>query len=162
MSSKDSVPSCRGEVHRWRLTVTGLVEQPLSLSVDDLRAMQHHEVNQARAVGHGGPVEAHRWSGVPVLSLLLRALPLPEARFVAAEGDGFVVALPLVAVGEDDPVVADTLNGRALPAARGGPLRLVAANPRVFQSVKRLDRLVVAADTRLDTTTKRRTTGEVL
>src|SRR5512147_1383405 len=65
----------------WRLTVDGLVEQPLSLSLDDLYRMprasytvKHHCVEGWSAIAS--------WAGVPVSEIVLRARPKPAARYI--------------------------------------------------------------------------------
>ena len=65
----------------WRLEVDGLVRTPLSLSLDDLRAMprtsytvKHHCVEGWTAIA--------TWHGVPVSAIAERAGMLPQARYV--------------------------------------------------------------------------------
>ena len=143
-----------------KLIISGLVAHTMTFSVDDLAGLPHQTLAQERSVHHQEGAEPHLWGGVPLLTLLLAAEPSDEARFVAAGGGDFVVALPLLAVTEHDPLIADSLNGSPISAERGGPLRLVAANARVFHSVKALDRLVLANDNSLDTVTKKEQRGE--
>jgi DMSO/TMAO reductase YedYZ molybdopterin-dependent catalytic subunit len=65
----------------WRLTVDGLVREPLHLSLDDLRAMpsrtqitRHDCVEGWSCIG--------KWTGVPLGDILQRAGLKPQARFV--------------------------------------------------------------------------------
>ena len=65
----------------WRLEVGGLVGEPLSLSLDDLRAMpsrtqitRHDCVEGWSCIG--------KWKGVPLSALLERAKMKPDARYI--------------------------------------------------------------------------------
>jgi len=65
----------------WRLRIDGLVQQPLELSLLELRAMasrtqitRHDCVEGWSAIG--------QWTGVPLAALLRMATPRPAARFV--------------------------------------------------------------------------------
>ena len=65
----------------WRLTVDGLVATPLSLTLDDLRAMpvtsytvKHHCVEGWTAIAS--------WTGAPVSAIVERCQPRAAARYI--------------------------------------------------------------------------------
>ena len=65
----------------WKLQVGGLVEEPLALSLDELRAMpsrtqitRHDCVEGWSCIG--------KWTGVPLSALLERARLKPDARYI--------------------------------------------------------------------------------
>ena len=134
----------------WRLEVTGLVERPLSLSLDDLRAIGAVErVHTLECAGNGrgryqlprtsgtqwdlGAVGTARWGGVRLATLLTRAGVKPEAKHVWFEAADrgllptvppFLRSIPL-AKATADVMIADRMNGAPLPSLHGGPLRAV-------------------------------------
>ena len=66
----------------WRLTVDGLVEHPLSLSVSDLRTLATRSQITEVACEEGWSYIAE-WIGTPLSSVLREAGLKPEARFLA-------------------------------------------------------------------------------
>jgi DMSO/TMAO reductase YedYZ molybdopterin-dependent catalytic subunit len=153
----------------WRLSVDGLVERPLSLSLDDLRArptvrrivtmecagngrarLEPHVVSQpwlAEAVGTG------EWGGVELAPLLEQAGVRDgsiEVLFGALDHgiDGGVEqayerSLPLGEVLAGDALLAYELNGAPLPPQHGFPLRLVVPGWYGMTNVKWLERITV-------------------
>jgi len=113
----------------WRLVVNGLVRKPLSLSLEQLRALptrtqitRHDCVEGWSAVG--------KWHGVP-LSLLLQATGLrDDARFIVfhcADRFGphrYYESIDLVDAFHPQTILAWGMNGRPLPVGNGAPLRL--------------------------------------
>jgi len=110
------------------LSVSGLVANPLNLSLSELRAMPASQVAATQASGHG-PV-AIDCKGPKLSALLDKAAPKLEARNNAALGhvviatadDGYTVALSF---GELDPnyggavpVLATDCSGKPLDAPR--------------------------------------------
>lgn len=114
----------------WRLQVGGLVRKPLTLSLDELRALpvrtqitRHDCVEGWSAIG--------KWSG-PVLGPLLdRAGVEPTARFVVFRcldnlgGVGlYYESIALEDAYHPQTILAHTLNDQPLPVANGAPLRV--------------------------------------
>jgi DMSO/TMAO reductase YedYZ molybdopterin-dependent catalytic subunit len=151
----------------WTLEVGGLVEQPLSLSLDDLRARDAVELPVTmecagngraqltpRPVSQPWLVEAvgtARWRGVPLAGLLSEAGPLPEAVEAVFTGldrgvDGgeeqdYARALSLEDALADGTLLAYEMNGEPLPPQHGFPLRLVVPGWYGMASVKWLARI---------------------
>ncbi|MFP3900847.1 MAG: molybdopterin-dependent oxidoreductase [Acidimicrobiia bacterium] len=121
------------DAESWRLRVTGLVDAPYELTLDELLAMDLVEEPVTLAcvsneVG-GDLVGNASWLGVPLAAVLERAAVRPEASQVVGRAtDGFTVGFP-TEVGLDGRValVAVGMNGEPLPAAHGYPARLVVA-----------------------------------
>lgn len=112
----------------WPIDVFGLVEQPVRLTLDELRALP--QTTQA--------VDIHcvtRWSkpgveftGVRLADLLALAAPLSHARFVsfiARTERGHSTSLPLAAALTKDVLVALQVEGEPVPVEHGGPVRVV-------------------------------------
>jgi DMSO/TMAO reductase YedYZ molybdopterin-dependent catalytic subunit len=123
----------------WRLTVDGLVEQPLSLTLDDLKRMprasytvKHHCVEGWTAVAS--------WAGVPVSEIVLRARPKPAARYImfrsfdADYSNGWDMASAL----HPQTILAYAMNDNPLPPAHGAPLRLYSPTKLGYKMTKYL------------------------
>jgi DMSO/TMAO reductase YedYZ molybdopterin-dependent catalytic subunit len=156
----------------WRLEIGGLVDHPLELSLDDLRArdavsapitmecagngraqLEPRPISQpwlAEAVGTA------EWTGVPLAPLLAEAGLAADALEVVFTGldrgvEGGVVqlyerSLSIVDVAGDDVLLAYACNGEPLPPQHGFPLRLVVPGWYGMTSVKWLQRITVVAE----------------
>lgn len=131
----------------WRLRVGGLVEQPLELSYEQLRALPKVEQVSAFHCVTGWVVPNVHWGGVRIGELLSRARPNAEAtalRFVSAERpyDDFLdrrqAALP-------DVLLAYEIDGRPLPREHGAPARLVIPDMYGYKSVKWVEQIDLVA-----------------
>ena len=132
----------------YRLRVSGLVDQALSLSVDDLRAMPSREIVVGfECSGNRGPINGlagnGRWTGVPLRTILDRAGVKPDAKefvFFGADrgeeevqfrGQTFTVeqqygrSLAREKALSSDPILVYALNGEPLTRHQGFPLRLL-------------------------------------
>jgi DMSO/TMAO reductase YedYZ molybdopterin-dependent catalytic subunit len=153
----------------WRLAVEGLVQRPLTLSLDDLRARPAVEVAVTmECAGNGrAHVEPHvvsqpwlleavgtaRWRGVPVASLLgevgvgdgaIEVLFTGLDRGVEGEEEqAYERSLPVAGLLEGDAVLAYEVNGVPLPPQHGYPLRLVFPGWYGMASVKWLSKITV-------------------
>jgi DMSO/TMAO reductase YedYZ molybdopterin-dependent catalytic subunit len=147
----------------WSLRIDGLVERPLALSLDDVKARPKAIVE---TVHHccGSPLEPKvptrrianvRWGGVDLAALLDEVGIGPEARFLWSYGldggdfagkprDWYFKDLPLERLKAGDVLLAYELNGAPLPAEHGYPLRLVVPGYYGTNSVKWLWRLQLA------------------
>ena len=151
------------DVEKWQLVVSGLVEQPYALTLEELRHMPSktitafHEcygsplVPPTKALWRIGNVT---WTGVPLSTLLARAKPKPEGRFVWSEGldrgsfagveaDRYQKDLPIEKAMAEEVLVAYEMNGRPLGRKRGGPVRLVVSGWFGTNSTKWLCKLFV-------------------
>ena len=114
----------------WKLEIGGLVQQPMTLSLTDLREMpsrtqitRHDCVEGWSAIG--------KWTGVPLHAVLGRVQPTPSARYVVfhcADLDEdqlhYYESLDLEDAYHPQTILAYDMNGQQLPIAHGAPLRL--------------------------------------
>jgi DMSO/TMAO reductase YedYZ molybdopterin-dependent catalytic subunit len=148
----------------FRLSVGGVVERALSLSMDDLRKMPSHTlVATLECAGNGRtlfdpPIEGEKWSlgavstaewtGVPLMEVLDRAKVQREAKEALFRGadigtvDGhrgsvrFERSLALDQARSADTLLAYAMNGEALPIQHGYPVRLIVPSWYAVASVK--------------------------
>ena len=108
----------------WQLSVTGLVKNPLNLTLADLEAMPQTTEHAAMyCVGDPGvAISEGNWTGVQLWTLLETAGVSPDAIKVAFfASDGFSTDLPIATAQQSNIVLAYAENGNPLPEV----LRLV-------------------------------------
>ncbi|MCW5879550.1 MAG: molybdopterin-dependent oxidoreductase [Anaerolineae bacterium] len=142
----------------YRLKVYGLVESPVELSLDDLRALGkqtqttlHHCIQ-----GWSGIAE---WGGLPLEVLIKLVRPQPTAQRVVFHsfGDGvefstgesngrYYDSLPMANAMQPQSLLAYEMNGETLPHLNGAPLRLRVENQLGFKMVKWIESIEFVAD----------------
>ncbi len=113
----------------WRLTVGGLVENPLALTLDNIRRLpQRSQVTRHDCVEGWSAIG--EWTG-PQLSLLLDEAKLrPEAQFIVfrcadnLNGQDYYESVDLIDAYHPQTIIAHSLNGEPLPVRNGAPLRM--------------------------------------
>jgi DMSO/TMAO reductase YedYZ molybdopterin-dependent catalytic subunit len=122
----------------WRLRVGGLVEHPLELSYDELRALpQAAQVSDFHCVT-GWTVNGVHWRGVRFKDLLAKARPLADAHaleFVSAE-QPYVDYLTLHQASLRDVMLAWEMDGKPLLREHGAPVRVVIPDMYGYKNVK--------------------------
>jgi DMSO/TMAO reductase YedYZ molybdopterin-dependent catalytic subunit len=119
---------------KWRLTVDGLVRQPLSLSLDEIKALPSRTQITMHNCDEGWSAIG-QWTGVPLSHLLATAELMPQARYIVfhcldelvrgADRSGlYYESLDLFDALHPQTIMAYGMNGKALPVAHGAPLRL--------------------------------------
>ncbi|GAB4479182.1 MAG: molybdopterin-binding protein [Erythrobacter tepidarius] len=112
----------------WRLTVRGLVERPLSLTLAEIRALpqrtqitRHDCVEGWSAIGE--------WTGPQLAVLLDAARVREEANFIVLRcadtlyGFAYYESIDMVEAYHPQTIIAHALNGAPLPEKNGAPLR---------------------------------------
>lgn len=130
----------------WRLEISGLVERPVALTLEELRDLPAKDVIItleciSNPVG-GNLMSNARWKGVPLRHLLEMAGVKPaviDIAFYAVEG--YSESIPRRKAEEPDVLVAYEMNGEVLPQAHGFPVRLVVPDIYGMKSVKWLTRI---------------------
>jgi DMSO/TMAO reductase YedYZ molybdopterin-dependent catalytic subunit len=140
----------------WRISVKGLVERPLSLSIADIRALpprtqitRHDCVEGWSCIGE--------WTGAPLRLVLAAAKPRPEARYVVfycadpmtAEGDPshfYYESLSLTEAGHPQTLLAYQLNGKDLDVAHGAPVRIRAERQLGYKQPKYVHGIELVSD----------------
>ena len=139
----------------WRLTVNGLVERPLSLSLAQLRAMpartqitRHDCVEGWSCIGE--------WTGVQLARVLAMASPRPEARYCVfycmdpMDTGGltqtfYYETLDLVESMHPQTLLAYAMNGENLPIPHGAPVRVRAERQLGYKQPKYVERVELVA-----------------
>jgi DMSO/TMAO reductase YedYZ molybdopterin-dependent catalytic subunit len=122
----------------WRLKIGGLVEQPLSLSYDELRALPHVEQVSTFHCVTGWTVNNVHWGGVRIGDVLDRARPRASGhalRFVSMEVP-YVDYLTMPQASLRDVMLAYEMDGKPLPQEHGAPVRLIIPEMYGYKNVK--------------------------
>jgi len=131
----------------WRLTVTGLVNEELELSLADLKAMPQRtttaflecsgnsrgrfptDPEQVEGTQWGnGAIGNAEWTGIPVVEILNQAGVTEGAVDLVSQGGDFGEmqrGLPLEIARDPDVMLVWQMNGQDLPKPNGGPVRLL-------------------------------------
>jgi DMSO/TMAO reductase YedYZ molybdopterin-dependent catalytic subunit len=132
----------------FRLRISGLVDKPLTLTVDELRKMKSTEVQFGfECSGNRGPLQGlsscGRWTGVPLRTVLQQAGLKSDAREIVFFGadrgpeevefrgqitkveQQFGRSMPRDLATAPEPLIAYAMNGEPLTLHQGFPLRLI-------------------------------------
>ncbi len=130
------------EFRDYRLKVSGLVENPVELSLDDLRALgKRDQITLHRCIqGWSGIAE---WGGPTLAELIKLVRPKPGVRAVVfysfgegGEGGPFYDSLSLQNAVRPQTLLAYEMNFEPLNHLHGAPLRLRVENQLGFKMVK--------------------------
>ena len=129
----------------YRLKVTGLVDTPLELTLDDLMAMPRVELVKDFQCVTGWRVPQVHWVGVRLSDVLGAAGVLPSAKMLAfASYDGLdTESLTLAQALRPDVIVAYEMLGAPVTREHGGPVRLYVAPMYGYKSIKWLSEIKV-------------------
>src|ERR1044071_5828984 len=153
----------------FKLKVSGLVERPVALSLDDLRKMRSNELIAGfECSGNRRPLQGlsgnGRWTGVPLRAVLDQADVKPQARefvfFGADHGEEevefrtnkykveqqFGRSLSREKAMSREPFLAYAMNGEPLTKHQGAPLRLLVPGWYGVANVKWLSQVHVQED----------------
>jgi DMSO/TMAO reductase YedYZ molybdopterin-dependent catalytic subunit len=131
----------------WRLEIGGLVEQPRSLSYDDVKALPHVDQVSTFHCVTGWTVNNVHWSGIRFQQLFDLVRPLPSAtavRFVSMERP-YEDSLTLEQLRLPDAMLATGLGGSALSRPHGAPARVVLPEMYGYKGVKWLTKMELVA-----------------
>lgn len=146
----------------WQLVVDGLVDKPITFTIDDLHAISppQERVYRMRCVEAWSMVIP--WAGVPLAHLLEAVEPMSNAKYVAFEtlldpkrmpGQStavlewpYVEGLRLDEAMNPLTLLATGLYGKMLPPQDGAPVRLVTPWKYGFKGIKSIVKITLTAD----------------
>jgi DMSO/TMAO reductase YedYZ molybdopterin-dependent catalytic subunit len=135
----------------FRLTVDGMVKKPLSLTLDEIKALPSRTQITMHNCDEGWSAIG-QWTGVPLAHLLQAAELLPEARYIVfhcmdemvrtADNTGFYYeSIDLFDAMHPQTIMAYAMNGKPLPVAHGAPLRLRVERQVGYKHAKYVNRI---------------------
>ena len=136
------------DLSTWELVVDGLVGRPQRWTWDEFQKLPRTRVHSdIHCVTRWSRFD-NTWDGVSLGEVSRIVSPDAEARFAVLHAEqGFTTNLPLTELLQDDVLLADLHDGKALTPEHGWPLRLVVPRRYFWKSAKWIRRIeLVAAD----------------
>ena len=132
----------------WRLSVDGLVDRPLELTLAEIQALADPDMAVTlNCISNeiGGPlISTGLWNAAPLARILAEASPRAGVVDIVFRGrDGYTDSVPIQKALAPECHVAWGLNGEALPASHGAPLRALIPGIYGIKSVKWLERITL-------------------
>jgi sulfoxide reductase catalytic subunit YedY len=146
----------------WKLEVCGLVEQPLRLSLEELRALpKQTQITKHNCIqGWSGIAE---WGGVHLMDVLKLCKPLPDAHYLVftsyqrgkqsvkpelqeALDHTYYEVINMELARHPQTILAYEMNGETLPIVHGAPLRLRVETQLGYKLVKYLRSIELVKD----------------
>lgn len=151
------------DFEEWEVTVDGLVENPLTLSLDDLQEMPRQNQTTEHICIQGWSYFA-QWGGVPVSEIVERCEPTDDAEYLvfhtldekweySEEGpfedidhDNYYEVISMEEAMKPETILADEMNGEPLPVPHGGPTRLRLETQLGYKMAKWVDHIEFVED----------------
>ena len=125
------------DIATWTLAITGEMEEPVTLSFEELTALPATEVtSDIHCVTRWSRFDAH-FKGVHWRELAKLCRPKPSARFAIAHAEaGFTANVPLSYLDDENALLVTHADGEPLTPDHGYPLRLVVPGKYFWKSAK--------------------------
>ena len=121
----------------YRLTTSGLIENPIDWSWDDFQDQPHVSLTTDIHCVTTWSRFDNDWVGVSAKHFLSIVKPLPEAKFMVFHShDGYTTNVPLAAFDDDDVVLAHSWNNEPISREHGGPVRPIIPKLYLWKSAK--------------------------
>jgi DMSO/TMAO reductase YedYZ molybdopterin-dependent catalytic subunit len=126
----------------WRLSVDGMVERPMSLSLSDLKSLPFRSQITEVACEEGWSYIAE-WIGTPLIEVLNQAGVLPQTRYVVyfSIQPARWESVDMADAFHPQTLLTWGMNDGDLPVAFGGPLRMRVPRQLGYKSVKYITRI---------------------
>ena len=130
----------------YTLTIDGWVEQPNSLTYDEVLDNQKYTKVVTLHCVEGWSVDI-LWEGI-LLADLFEAVDIQESAdtVIFHSEDGYSTALPLQTIMDRQLMIAYKMNGVVLPPERGFPFQLVAEDKLGYKWIKWITRIELSDD----------------
>ena len=119
------------DIATWSLPITGLVDNPLVLSLDDIQnnyEPRNQYITLSCISGRIGTdlISTQWWTGASLQKILADVQVRPEARYlIITSGDGFYETVDLGLIASDERIMlAYAWDGQPIPFDHGFPLRI--------------------------------------
>jgi len=134
------------DIATYSLTIDGLVEQPVSLSYDEVLDNQKYTKVVTLHCVEGWSVDI-LWEGV-LLADLFEGVDVQASAdtVIFYSEDGYSTSLPLRTIMDRQLMIAYKMNGVVLPPERGFPFQLVAEDKLGYKWIKWITRIELSDD----------------
>jgi DMSO/TMAO reductase YedYZ molybdopterin-dependent catalytic subunit len=152
-TAEDKAPTL--DFDQYRLTVKGLVNNPLNLSFKDIRALPYKSTT-IRHICVEGWDAITQWGGVPLVEVLKKAQPTSDAQYVffrSAPGFtndqnqsyGYYETWDMASCVHPQTLLAYEKNKKPLPIANGAPIRLASPIKLGYKQIKWVTEIMLVA-----------------
>ena len=133
------------DLKTWRLKIEGLVDQPVSLSFEEIKALPQRLETKNFICVEGWGLDNQKWEGVHLKEIFSKVKISPKAKFITfhAVGGQYKDSLSIKEALEPDTLLAYKLNGENLSPDHGFPLRLIIPRMYAYKGVKWVERIVL-------------------
>ena len=126
----------------YRFKVWGAVENPFELSWEELLSLPRVQLTSDFHCVTTWSRYDNTWEGVHIRTLLERAQPTADARYVMVHSvTNYTTNIPLSDLDDSDVLVAFKHDGEELEPEHGGPVRLIVPKLYAYKSAKWLNGL---------------------
>lgn len=130
----------------FTLTIDGLVDAPVTLTLDQVRALDFYERRITLYCVEGWEATI-LWKGALLDELIAKAGAKPEAvTVIFSSVDGYTTSLPLATIREKGLILAYEANGLDLPPEMGYPLIVVAEEKLGYKWGRWVNRITLSDD----------------
>jgi DMSO/TMAO reductase YedYZ molybdopterin-dependent catalytic subunit len=140
------------DVNSWRLVVKGLVSRPLTLTYEQLKARPSvQQIATLECISNkiaNDFISTAIWNGIRFKDLLDEVGVKPNAKYIVFRcADGYDVGIPLERGFQEGSILAHGMNGEALNAKHGYPVRAIIPglygmmNPKWITEIELIDRV---------------------
>lgn len=128
--------------NKYRFEVTGLVENPISLTWEEFKKLPKSEITaDFHCVTKWSKFDV-KWGGVMMKDLLAIVKPKSNAKFIMQYGlDSYTTNVPIEKIQADNVILAYELNGDPLPKEHGAPLRMIIPDLYAWKGSKFLTKI---------------------
>ena len=121
----------------WQVAVRGLVDNPVTLSYAEIRALPQVVV-EARLTSVSGFTYGGAWGGVRLSELFSLVRPRPGASHVqfVSYGGIYTTAIPMEIAGQEHTLLTHAFDGEPLDVDYGGPVRVLCPYLWGYKSAK--------------------------
>lgn len=133
----------------WRLQVTGLVENPITWTLDEFMAQPQADfISDIHCVTQWSRYDNH-WRGIAAHHVLDLVKPKPEVRHIIfGSYDGYTTNVKREVFEEPNVLIAHSWEGKPIAREHGGPARVIIPDWYFWKSAKWVTRIEFTADDR--------------
>jgi DMSO/TMAO reductase YedYZ molybdopterin-dependent catalytic subunit len=140
------------DVNSWRLVVKGLVNNPITITYEQLKAIPSvPQIATLECISNkiaNDFIGTAIWNGIKLKGLLDEAGVKPSAKYIVFRcADGYDVGIPLERGFQEGSILAYGMNGETLNAKHGYPVRAIIPglygmmNPKWITEIELIDRV---------------------
>ena len=134
------------DIGSYTLSIGGLVEKPVTLKYEEVRALEPYERLITLYCVEGWEATV-LWKGVLLDELIGMAGARPEAvTVIFGSVDGYTTSLPLITISEKSLILAYGANGLDLPPSMGYPFIVVAEDKLGYKWARWVNSITLSED----------------